>query len=858
MKKLILSIALAFMVLAQLSAKQIELQDAKTVAENFVESTDAFQAISKSDVLEIAYTSSYIDNSSNETVYYYIFNTGTKGFVIVSGDDNALPILGYSSSSTFELENAPINFRKWLEGYKGQIRHSIVNSIPATQEVVEQWNDLLGGNYNPVNKTGMIVNPLMTTTWDQSPFYNDLAPGGSVTGCVATAMAQIMKFWNHPTQGVGFHSYNENDYGTLSANFGSTTYQWSSMVDDVTSSNSAVATLMYHCGISVDMDFSPAFSGAWVIVNSPAPQANSEYAFKTYFGYDTSVQGVERENYTTTTWTALLKTELDAGRPIDYAGFGNGGGHAFVCDGYDVNDFFHMNWGWSGSFDGFFSIDALDPSGTGTGGGSGGFNSGHQAVIGIKPPAGVQTIDLKLNDLVTPMPSSVTYGTAFNVTADVLNFGGADFNGDYTVAIFDANANFIDYVETKTGLTTSAGLTTGILTFSTTGMLNMLPGSYYAGVFYRPTGGNWIIVAPDGGFLNNVPMTVVNPNDIELNSSMTVTPGTTITQGLAASVNLNVLNDGITTYLGVYSVDLYDLEGAWVEEIGTYTESTGLSAGSTYLSPFLDFSSTAITAAPGTYLLAMQHLPDGGSWELAGSTSFQNPIYVIVEGPALIPDMYEANDLETTAYDLAVTFSGNNATVLTTGSNGHNGSDNDYYQINLPVGFDYTVTARAHDSYNTGNANTYTGDVLWSYLDGATWSDVYDDVMSGPFTVSGGGIVKFHVAPYFAGETGTYLLDIGIVKGPASTIEEEDVPGEFALYPNPANGLINLVFSENVVHIGKVKIFDITGRQLMELDTPGANCNLLTIPIDNLSFGTYMVKIETEEGILTERFVKTR
>ena len=849
------------MVVAQITAKQIDLQDAKTVAENFVESTDAFQAIYKSDELKIAYTCSYVENNFVETVYFYVFNTGTKGFVIVSGDDNALPILGYSSSSTFEFEKTPNNFKKWLEGYKNQIRYSIVNSIPATQEVEEQWNDLLIGNYNPANKAGMIVNPLMTTTWDQSPLYNDLCPGGSVTGCVATAMAQIMKFWNFPTQGVGFHSYNEDDYGTLSANFGSTTYQWSSMVDNVTSANNAVATLMLHCGISVDMDYdlgSNGGSAAWVIENSPAPTANSEYAFKTYFGYDNTLQGVERENYTTTTWTTLLKTELDAGRPIDYAGFGSGGGHAFVCDGYDVNDFFHFNWGWGGYEDGFFSIDALDPGGTGTGGGSGGYNSGHQAIIGIKPPTGVQTIDLKLKDFVTPTPSAVGYGAAFNVTADVLNFGGADFNGDYTVAIFDANENFIDYVETKTGLTTSAGLATGILTFSTTGMLNMLPGSYSAAIFYRPTGGNWTVVADDGSFVNMVSMTVVNPNDIELNSAMIVTPGTTITQGLPASVNLDVLNDGISTYLGVYSVDLYDLEGDWVEEIGTYTESTGLSAGSSYLSPFLDFSSTSITAPPGTYLLAMQHLPDGGSWELAGSTSFQNPIYVIVEGAALLPDIYESNDVETAAYDLAVTFSGNNATVLTTGSNGHTGSDNDYYQVTLAGGFNDTITARAHDSYNTGNANTYTGDVLWSYLDGATWSDVYDDVMPGPFTVSGGGVVKFHVAPYFAGETGTYLLDIAITRGPTSIFDEENNQEAFVLFPNPSNGSINLEFSGDVGDINKVRIFDLAGRQLMEISNPMSIGNVLTISIENLAVGSYMVKVDTEKGRLFEKFVKSR
>ena len=441
-----------------------------------------------------------------------------------------------------------------------------------------------------------------------------------------------LKYWEYPSQGTGFHSYNEDDYGTISANFGSTTYQWSSMPNNISSSNNAVATLMYHCGVSVDMNYSPQVSGAYVITAQSPVTHCSEYAFTTYFGYDNSVQGVERANYTTDSWIQLLKTELDAGRPIEYAGFGSGGGHAFVCDGYDNNDYFHFNWGWGGYYDGYFLIDALNPSGTGTGGGDGGYNSGHQAVIGIMPPTGgSQTFDLKLNDYVSASSTTINFGQSFDISTNILNVGSGTFNGDYCAAVFDNSSNFVDYVEILSNVELPGGYTyTNGITFSTTGLLGMLPGTYYVGIYYRTPGQNWSFVSENGDFTNSIQLTVIYENDIELNSPINLTPGTTFTQGEAASVNLNVVNTGSTTFLGTYSVDLYALDGSWLEEIAMYTESDGLPAGYTYSSPFLTFSTAAITTEPGTYFLALQYIPDGGSWELTGSSNYQNPIYITI------------------------------------------------------------------------------------------------------------------------------------------------------------------------------------------------------------------------------------
>jgi hypothetical protein len=401
-------------------AKQVDENTAKQVGQNFLKTRTNSQTLKNANDFELVYksTSNSVNSlASLQTItYFYVFNASLSGFVIVSGDDNVLPILGYSDQGLFDPNNLPQNVLKWFEGYKSEIRSIIEQNIQPTNQIVDEWQSLISGdNLNSSTKAKASVNPLMQTKWNQSPYYNALCPSNSVTGCVATAMAQIMKYWNYPATGSGFHSYNHNTYGTLSANFGSTSYQWGSMPNSVNSTNNAVATLMYQVGVSVDMDYSPQSSGAYVISASSPVTHCSEYALKTYFGYKNSLQGIQRVDYNQTQWLNLIKKELDASRPILYAGFGNGGGHCFVADGYDNSDYIHFNWGWGGSYDGYFQINALNPSGTGTGGGSGGYNSGHQAVIGIEPPTGSQTFDMALYDYITPSSSTIYYGQSFKI-----------------------------------------------------------------------------------------------------------------------------------------------------------------------------------------------------------------------------------------------------------------------------------------------------------------------------------------------------------------------------------------------------------------------------------------------------------
>ncbi len=850
MKKFTIALLLLVAIGFSAMADKVELKEATKVAQNFLLQSSRYDGqtgVNLSEVFEINTPSQFIPGEMETTTLLYIFDIDSEGgIILVSGDDVASPILGYTFTGNYEPENLPYSFRKWIEGYKNHIMWAIENEVEATEEVDKLWSELLVGEYEQDNKR---LNPLCTTTWNQSPYYNAQCPGGSVTGCVATAMAQVMKYWDHPSQGTGMHSYNHPNYGTLSANFGATTYQWSQMPNSISSNNDAIATLMYHCGVSVDMNYSPDVSGAWV-VEDDSPVC-SESAFKNYFGYSSSLHGEKRDWYSTSQWLQMLYADLDAGRPLVYAGFGSGGGHAFVCDGYDAGDYFHFNWGWGGYYDGYFHIDALDPGGTGTGGGTGGYNSGHQAIFDMVPEQTSSNYDLNLYSAITVSPSTISMGGSFTAQAEVGNFGTSDFTGDFAAWVFDNNGNAIDYVDIVSTTLSSGYYNT--FSFSTSGMSALLPGNYTVSIYYRVSGGNWIKVG-DGSYYNSADLYVENDTDgISLYSPFYLSGGTTISQGESFSVTVDIVNYGSSTFYGEFNVSLYDLDGYWIETVETLT---GAALDPGYYYDDVVFSTSGMTLEPGTYLLALQHKPDFGDWSLSGgSTSNPNPIEVIIQVAGLQVDIYEPNDTENSASNLPVNFVGNSATVYTTGSNSDNGFDYDYYSINLPSGYDYSIVARAHDSYNSGNGQSYTNDILWSYKYGFFWSMAYDDVMFGSINVNNGGNVMFMAAPYFPGETGTYLLDIQITRSPIG-IDEFDSFSHVKMYPNPVTDVLNIT-TVGETRISAISITDISGNLVyddigMEMDD---NYN---IDVSKYESGTYIVTIHTEYNIIHDKFVKIR
>ncbi len=357
------------------TATPIDTTLAKIVARNFCLKNSAFSALP--DKSGITYTLAY-KRTENNTDLYYIYNlSNNSGWIIVSADDAIIPVLAYSPEGNYSGSDQPPAFVDWMNSYKESILYVKQHNLQADISVSNEWNQLVS---NSVSQ-GLVlaaVAPLLTTTWNQGCYYNTSCPADAsgpcshvYTGCVATAMAQIMKYWNYPETGAGSHSYTHSTYGTLSANFGTTTYNWSLMPNNVSSANSSVATLMYHCGVSVEMDYSPS--------GSAASTNYVPYALINYFKYQNTASYVYKSSYTSSGWINMLKAELNASRPVQYRGSGPDGGHSFVCDGYDNSDNFHFNWGWSGNYNGYFAIGSLNP-------GSYDFNSSNGAVINIKPP----------------------------------------------------------------------------------------------------------------------------------------------------------------------------------------------------------------------------------------------------------------------------------------------------------------------------------------------------------------------------------------------------------------------------------------------------------------------------------------
>lgn len=878
-----LLLLISFIVCFSMFGKQIDENTARTVGQNFLITKPNSSASFRTAKLQMVYKSNLSTNKSN-TTFFYIFNVATDGFVIVAGDDTVIPILGYSTEGNFDSNNIPQNVAKWLEGYKNEIRSIVEQNIQPSTDINENWKRLRNGDKinttsqyksNTTSKIMLGVAPIIQTKWDQSPFYNALCPidaqanEQTVTGCVATAMAQIMKYWNYPATGSGRSDYQHKKYGKLSAIYANRTYKWSEMPLSVTSPNSAVATLMYDCGVSVEMDYgisATGGSGAWVIQNSPKPFANAEYALKTYFGYDSSLKGVKKEGIYSSdaSWTSLLKTEIDAGRPIIYAGFGFGGtnGHCFIADGYDSNNLLHFNWGWNGMADGYYIVGALNPkysNGNPVTDGNGNslkFNSFNHAVIGIKPPTSVTTYNLALNNNLTPSATTIGYGNAFSVSTNIKNSGANTFTGDYTIGIFDSNGNFIDFVETKVNNILQGGYTySNNLVFSNAGLFSMLPGNYILGLYYRPTDGDWKIVQNSGSFTNFTSITVVNPNPLKLNSSMVVSPSTTLTQGQSASVNLNIVNNGNTTFIGQYKVGLYNLDGTFVQDIAIINEADGLPIGYTYNAPFLTFSTSSVTANPGSYLIALQHKSTTGSWELTGSTStFLNPVNVTVIEAPLLADVYEDNDSFAKSKSLPITFSGNTTSVKTVGSNAHLGTDIDNYKIVLPTGFNYTITPRLQDSFSSNNNIAYTLDGLFSYSsDGVTWSEAFDDVITGNITINNGGTIYFKTAPYFQGNTGTYLLDINLSRTASLGLAENELGKTLNIYPNPTTSKV--FFDNSNYNFGNVSVVNSLGQEVSKVKFNSFSNNQ-EIDLSGLVAGVYVLKFTNDQTSKTTKIVK--
>ncbi len=365
------------------NANPVSTDKAKLVAANF------YTQNIKSATPSLTLLSTEIGSDLKPVYYVYNINSN-EGFIIVSAEDAAHPILGYSDKGQYVTPKNYNNFAWWMKCRSEEIVAARTKGIQATYDISNEWNNYLNNNGRSTHNAMSIYGPLVPVTWDQGSPYNNMCPGYSVTGCVATCMAQIMAYWQYPSHGHGSSGYWDEQiysysstWGYLGAKYDTSNYNWPAMLSN--NNNPDVAKLMYDCGVSVDMDYTTSESGAWVITGDYPVCAQTAYV--KYFGYDpNTIQGLYQSKYTTNNWTNLIINEITHGRPVQYVGWdsispNNAAGHTWVCDGYNSSTGkFHMNWGWSGSNDGDFTLNALDAGGYA-------FNWWNEALIGIEPPA---------------------------------------------------------------------------------------------------------------------------------------------------------------------------------------------------------------------------------------------------------------------------------------------------------------------------------------------------------------------------------------------------------------------------------------------------------------------------------------
>lgn len=384
MKKIkhLLFLAICLGLFLQINAAPVDRAVAKKAAITYCKYKTSFfkQSLNASSVVN-EHTLFY---SGKATLYVFNFE---DGYVITTADDRAPAIIAYSPKGNFDVNNINPAVKYWIEPIQEHVALLQIQNPKANKH--EQWVELQSGNVaqNVSYNNAKGVAPLLTSTWGQGSGYNDACPlfdtlanERCVTGCVATAMAQIMYYHKYPATGNGSNSYTHIYYGTLAESFNNVPYNWAVMTDVANASSQAeISKLIYHAGISVNMNYGPDGSGT-----------QSEYAtsaLQNNFRYRPDVRSINRIDYTILNWQRVLKENIDAHQPVLYSGQDDSisaGGHAWVCDGYNDNNYFHMNWGWDGSGNSaYYWVDSLKVS---IGGQlQGRFNAGQSAVVNIAP-----------------------------------------------------------------------------------------------------------------------------------------------------------------------------------------------------------------------------------------------------------------------------------------------------------------------------------------------------------------------------------------------------------------------------------------------------------------------------------------
>lgn len=494
---------------------------------------------------------------------YYVFNIQYGGFVIAAADDQVPAVLGYTDNGSFDSDDIPDNMRGYLEGMAAEIqaiRQGLGTGVTSNSSDRQAIAPMVTTKWNQGNSSGNAYNyqcPQVSYTGQTKLYY-------SLTGCVATAMAQVMKYHEWPKEKCEeIPSYeskqkygNINAAGTLPALPG-IIFDWANMKDSYSNESEtdasaiAVAQLMRYCGQSVEMKYSPAASSA--------PTANIALALKDYFGYDDGVRTENRTSYTFEEWNEMIYHELLEKRPVVLSGSSSGGAHAFVCDGYDTDNYFHINWGWGGSKDGYFLLSVLNPydnSGAGASTTRDGYSYQNYAVVGIQAPDGnTYSSEIKMTAVNFSCKSTTVSCSIWNRTGETHNF-------NYGYAIGNEDGSFTILTEkTDNNLKTSYGHSSFEYNLADA---NLSDGTYYIYVVSKEASSEQWLKSSNDYF-----KVVVNNGNISISiptHQLSFTSSTLVSDGFANTpqeLSAKIKNTGDKEFYGrlyffIEGIDIYE------------------------------------------------------------------------------------------------------------------------------------------------------------------------------------------------------------------------------------------------------------------------------------------------------------
>lgn len=825
-------------------------EEALSLARNYIVHTEnpKLKTLHTSLNLSLAYVcrETPLTRSTESLVYYYVFNFGEEnGFVLVSGDDRIKPILGIADKGSYIDSLLPPNYKNWMFGYQKQIQFILNRSESLTKDsasVPSKFTNALSAT----KQYAASVSPLLDRIkWDQEYPYNRLCPiiqnQQTPTGCVATAMAQVMKYYKWPVQGTGSHAYKHAALSdSLKADFGNTIYQWDSMKNTYdreafpNASSDEVARLMYHCGVSVDMNYSPSGSGAFT--------TTVPLSMHRYFGYDANAQIYNRDYYTEAEWLEKIRTDLNAARPIIYGGNDvQGNAHQFICDGYNSDHLYHFNWGWNGYADGYFELSSLNVESPGIGGGSGGFSIGQDMITGIKKPTAGSAKDyqLYLNRTSQVSANLIPRNGLFDFTFGFYNNDSHTFLGQIALALYKNNAYYSPIIlYTNVEVKSYYGISE--LTLDSLGIpLNVLNGSYQLYVAYRNNGQtNWSYMRNRVGtpsFFNvTITGTSISFTEPDVYPSLSLTDTIRSIGALYANqtarLSATVKNEG-----GEYnSYLIFALESLSNGSIHYLTnDPINIPSGMTKT---IELTSS-LNFPVGHYLLHAlvdkKNNQFDAEMDLLGPSTRNSVPVQILETPTAIPVLTLTDSLRLMEYMIP-----NNSEIVLTAKVKNTGG----YYNNLICAFIFTDSLPTSVDY-VGPKTTILDSAEEKTLTFRKTLDLPNGAYRAVLYAYDSGLNAFRKLNSTA-HNGVHFEMIT----PTAVNAMET---KLRIFPNPASDVLHIETHEV---IEQLTITDVTGRKLYQSNPKSSGP--LSVQLSGFASGIYLLQVETSTGSATQKFLK--